>query len=292
MSSTYQTGGQSLELYFVDGRPEGLVTAEMFNWTGHVLVSPRTFLQASLERMEADRSGVYILTGESTGEPRVYIGEGEDIGDRLRNHVRNKDWWDVAVLVTASDNRLNKAHVRYLEARLIALAAASAAPCSTMERRRRSPPSTKRIRRRWSPSCPICSSSCRLCGWTCSSSSSETSVKPNPSRRRRTQQGPTNLCSSASCRRWDCEQARSFAMGSWSCRRDRSRGPSGQENRAPNPHTIHCISSFVVPERSFPMATSAGSRRMSHSTAPARPLRSLPGVPQTAQPRGGIRRLA
>lgn len=125
MSSTHQTGGQPLELYFVDGRPEGLVTAEMFNWTGHVLVSPRTFLQVALERTEAHRSGVYILSGERDGEPRVYIGEGEDVGDRLRNHVRNKDWWDVTVLVTASDNRLNKAHVRYLEARLIALASAS-----------------------------------------------------------------------------------------------------------------------------------------------------------------------
>ncbi|MEZ5751520.1 MAG: hypothetical protein R3D60_05985 [Paracoccaceae bacterium] len=26
--------GRSLELYFIDGRPDGMLTAEVFNWTG------------------------------------------------------------------------------------------------------------------------------------------------------------------------------------------------------------------------------------------------------------------
>jgi hypothetical protein len=34
-------GGRSLELYFIDGHPEGMLTAEVFNWTGHVLKFPR-----------------------------------------------------------------------------------------------------------------------------------------------------------------------------------------------------------------------------------------------------------
>ncbi len=25
-----------LELYFIDGKPDGMLTAEVFNWTGHV----------------------------------------------------------------------------------------------------------------------------------------------------------------------------------------------------------------------------------------------------------------
>ena len=32
--------GRSLELYFIDGRPDGMLTAEVFNWTGHVLSRP------------------------------------------------------------------------------------------------------------------------------------------------------------------------------------------------------------------------------------------------------------
>jgi len=29
--------GLSLELHYIDGNPEGMLTAEVFNWTGHVL---------------------------------------------------------------------------------------------------------------------------------------------------------------------------------------------------------------------------------------------------------------
>ena len=111
--------GRSLELYFIDGRPDGMLTAEVFNWTGHVLVAPRTQISAALARKEAQFTGVYLLLGEQDGEPLAYIGEGEDISDRIRNHDTKKDWWSTAVLVTSAANNLHKAHVKYLEARLI-----------------------------------------------------------------------------------------------------------------------------------------------------------------------------
>ncbi len=111
--------GRSLELYYIDGRPDGMVTAELFNWTGHVLLFPRTQLSETLARTEASYAGVYLLLGDQNGEPFAYIGEGEDIGARIRQHDVRKEWWTSAVLVTASANKLNKAHVRYLEARLI-----------------------------------------------------------------------------------------------------------------------------------------------------------------------------
>jgi hypothetical protein len=116
--------GRSLELYYIDGRPDGMVTAELFNWTGHVLLFPRTQLSEALARTEASHAGVYLLLGDQKGEPLAYIGEGEDIGARIRQHDVRKEWWTSAVLVTASANKLNKAHVRYLEARLISHAKA------------------------------------------------------------------------------------------------------------------------------------------------------------------------
>lgn len=117
MSSTI---GRSLELYYIDGRPDGMLTAELFNWTGHVLMAPRTQIAQALARPEASYAGVYLLIGEQDGEPRAYVGEGEDISARIRSHDVRKEWWTSAVLITAAANRLNKAHVRYLEARLIA----------------------------------------------------------------------------------------------------------------------------------------------------------------------------
>jgi hypothetical protein len=114
--------GRSLELFFIDGRPDGLLTAKEFNWTGHVLMTPRTQFSEALNRKEAGYTGVYLLLGEKDGRPLAYIGEAENVGERIRNHDINKDWWTSAILITSADNKLNKAHVRYLEARLIELA--------------------------------------------------------------------------------------------------------------------------------------------------------------------------
>lgn len=116
---TSPSAGRSLELYYIDGRPDGMLTAEMFNWTGHVLMTPRSQLSDALVRPEASSAGVYLLFGERDGEPLAYIGEGEDISARIKSHDVGKDWWATAILVTTAGNKLNKAHVRYLEARLI-----------------------------------------------------------------------------------------------------------------------------------------------------------------------------
>ena len=111
--------GRSLELFFIDGEPDGLLTAEVFNWTGHVLSTPRTQLAKALKRPEARHTGVYVLLGERDGEDVAYIGEGENVADRIKSHDTKKDWWERAVLVTTTGNALNKAHVQYLEARLL-----------------------------------------------------------------------------------------------------------------------------------------------------------------------------
>ncbi|WP_039019109.1 GIY-YIG nuclease family protein [Halocynthiibacter namhaensis] len=116
------TAGRSLELFFIDGRPDGMLTAEVFNWTGHVLRLPRTQLKQALQRQESEYTGVYVLLGERDGAPLAYIGESEDLGERLRSHAAKKDWWDTAILITSAANNLHKAHAKYLEARLVEIA--------------------------------------------------------------------------------------------------------------------------------------------------------------------------
>jgi Domain of unknown function (DUF4357) len=116
---TLGTMGRSLELFFIDGKPDGMLTAEVFNWTGHVLMAPRTQISEALKRNEARYTGVHLLFGERDGDPLAYVGEAEDVSYRIRNHDSKKDWWNIAVLITAAANTLNKAHVKYLESRLI-----------------------------------------------------------------------------------------------------------------------------------------------------------------------------
>lgn len=114
--------GRSLELYFVDGKPDGMLTAEVFNWTGHVLKIPRTRIVEGLGRPEANYTGVYILLGTDDGEPIIYVGEAETLGERLRQHVQKKDWWDDAIVITTAGDALHKAHVKFLESRLVEIA--------------------------------------------------------------------------------------------------------------------------------------------------------------------------
>ena len=115
--------GRSLELYFIDGQADGMQTAEELNWTGHVLLTPRTSIAKALKRSQAQHTGVYLLLGEGkAGEPLLYIGESENMRNRIQIHDTNKDWWTKAVLITTGADRLHKAHVRYLEARMVEIA--------------------------------------------------------------------------------------------------------------------------------------------------------------------------
>ena len=119
--------GKQIKLFLVDGTPGGLTTAEITNWTGHVLSARRSDLADLLKRDEAQRTGVYFLLGDddaAVSDTRCYIGEADVVADRLRHHNRdsNKDFWDRVVLVTSKDTNLTKSHGRYLESRLISLA--------------------------------------------------------------------------------------------------------------------------------------------------------------------------
>jgi len=117
--------GKQIKLFLVDGTPGGLSTAEITNWTGHILTAPRSDVGELLRRPEASRTGVYFLLGDdesAVGDVRCYVGEADVIGDRLKYHLREKDFWDRVAVVTSKDTNLTKSHVRYLESRLISLA--------------------------------------------------------------------------------------------------------------------------------------------------------------------------
>ncbi len=119
--------GRTLKLYLVDGTPSGLITAEIMNWTGHVITAPRARLPDLLKRPETQRTGVYFLVGPEQAVPDVYIGETDDIGERLTQHDRpegrgGRDFWERVCFVTSKDTNLTKGHVKYLESRLLRIA--------------------------------------------------------------------------------------------------------------------------------------------------------------------------
>ena len=113
----------TLKIFLVFGDPKRLRTAELSNWTGKAVAGPRSEIEKVLEREESASPGVYFLTGidPESNKPAVYIGEAESIRDRIKGHL-GKDFWNRIVFFISKDENLTKAHVRYLEGRLIDIA--------------------------------------------------------------------------------------------------------------------------------------------------------------------------
>lgn len=115
--------GLTVTLHFLDGKPDGMLTAVEFNWQGRILKSPRTKLNDVLQRKETTQPGVYILLGETDEGPSAYIGESDEIKKRMSQHIRDDKWdWNDVIIITSSADNLNKAHIKYLEASLHELA--------------------------------------------------------------------------------------------------------------------------------------------------------------------------
>ncbi len=117
----------SLHIFVANGDPDGLRLVERSNWIGKALVFPRALYPQVRSRSEFQQTGVYLLMGprlEGDGET-IYIGEGDPVRPRLEDHYAKKDFWTKAVFFVAGPGQLNKAHVQYLEARLVQLANAA-----------------------------------------------------------------------------------------------------------------------------------------------------------------------
>lgn len=116
--------GRSLRIYLADGTPSGIRHAELVNWTGQALVCPRRRISELSSWQESARPGIYFLSGRDPQTDRllVYIGEAEHVAKRLKSHALEKDFWTTAILFSSKDDNLTKAHVKYLESRLLEIA--------------------------------------------------------------------------------------------------------------------------------------------------------------------------
>ena len=118
--------GKAIELFLVNGTAESLITAELSNWNGKAIKIPRTEVSVC-DREDIKGVGIYFLIcQEDDGTDSVYIGEAENVLDRLTQHLRDyqsgkeKYYWNTAVIFVGRD--LNKALIRYLENRFVEIA--------------------------------------------------------------------------------------------------------------------------------------------------------------------------
>jgi len=120
--------GKSIELFLVNGSADSLITAELSNWNGKAIKIPRIEV-ASCNRDDITQAGVYFLfCKEDDSSDSVYIGEAENVKERLVQHLRDyqsekeKYYWTTAAIFIGRD--LNKALIRYLENRFVEIARA------------------------------------------------------------------------------------------------------------------------------------------------------------------------
>lgn len=121
--------GKTIELFLANGNTESLIIAELSNWNGKAFKIPRTELK-EWQREDLKAAGVYFLFCKSDedndGLPQVYIGESENVYERLKQHIsdysrdKEKYYWTESVVFVGND--LNKAMIRYLEDKIVLMA--------------------------------------------------------------------------------------------------------------------------------------------------------------------------
>jgi len=115
--------GKSIELFLANGTADSLIIAELSNWNGKAIKIPRLEV-SDCKRDDLKEPGVYFLfCKEEDNTDSVYIGESENVKERLVQHIRDysaeteKYYWTTAVVFIGRD--LNKALIRYLEDKLV-----------------------------------------------------------------------------------------------------------------------------------------------------------------------------
>jgi len=122
---------RSISIFLLDGDPEGVRVAQIAMSTIQAIAFHRSELKRVKDLFaEISRPGVYLLLGNSIDEPDMrvgYVGESEDVAQRLQYHSGKdeKEFWTDTIALISKDENLTKSHVRYIEAKMMALGKAN-----------------------------------------------------------------------------------------------------------------------------------------------------------------------
>ncbi len=115
--------GKKLTVFMTEGTEFGPRIVEIGNWVGKGVYCPRVAISNILVRPEVNNPGVYFLKSPPRSDSyseRIYIGEAENIGIRLRQHLSdpNKDFDELAFFIS-KDELLTKTQIKFLESKFI-----------------------------------------------------------------------------------------------------------------------------------------------------------------------------
>lgn len=107
-------------LFLNDGLPKGVREVTIDQWSGGAICGPRNKIDQILKFQELNSPCVYFLIGDS-GEGdllKVYVGEADSFTERVKDHLRKKDWWQHVVVFFGLNNNPSKTGIEYLESHI------------------------------------------------------------------------------------------------------------------------------------------------------------------------------
>lgn len=123
------SNGKNFNLFLMDGDVTGRIKCTLSNWTVLAYKIPRSHLDKCKERQDLKQSGVYFLFGRNdNNEEVVYVGQagirknGEGVLFRVTEHLKDKEYFSDAVILTTQNNSFGPTEISYLENKFTNLA--------------------------------------------------------------------------------------------------------------------------------------------------------------------------
>jgi hypothetical protein len=112
---------KKITIFLNDGLPKGIREISIDQWSGRAICGPRNKIEEILKFSELNSPSIYFLIGDpEEGEfLNVYVGEADPFSQRVKDHLRTKDWWQQVVVFFGTNQNPNKAGVQYLETRCL-----------------------------------------------------------------------------------------------------------------------------------------------------------------------------
>lgn len=115
--------GKTIRIYLKDRTATGIKMCEIVNSTIQAVSCPRTRIAELRLMEEAQKPAVYFLFGQddSSDRGKVYIGEAENVYQRLQQQLE-KEFWNEVIFFGSKDLYVTKAHVKHLESKILFIA--------------------------------------------------------------------------------------------------------------------------------------------------------------------------
>jgi hypothetical protein len=111
------TRAQTIRIFLPSGDPGGIRVATLTTRTVTVVDVPRTLLPEFLKMPESEQVCVYYLVSDDAegGTPMCYVGRSESFKNRVKDHDKNKEFWDRALVAVSQTSEWTVTHATYME---------------------------------------------------------------------------------------------------------------------------------------------------------------------------------